>query len=104
MRDSINWYGSVALWFKNDHNTGIFQSGRNYIWKKFDLTGKECSIISEGNKVSVVLDLGSNKERTIISTVVKNSKIQSLHSLVLKWTNNLVSIYINNEYLKDGKF
>ena len=103
MRSSFNTYGSVAVWFNKAVNSGIFDSGENFIWKKFELSGKECSIISEGNRVSAVLELGSNKEKTIISTIIRKSKTADLHTLILKWTNDEVSLYMNNEYLQEVK-
>ena len=103
MRSSFNTYGSVAIWFNECINPGIFNEGENYLWKRFDLYGKECSIISEGNKVSAVLELGCYKERTVISTVVNNSGSVDLHTLIVKWANNVISLYMNNEYLKEVK-
>ncbi|MDA3838385.1 MAG: hypothetical protein PF574_05325 [Candidatus Delongbacteria bacterium] len=103
MRSSFNSYGSVAVWFHTEVNSGVFDSGENFIWKKFELSGKECSLISEGNKVSAVLELGSNKEKTIISTIVQKSKTADLHSLILKWTDNMISLYIDNKHLNEVK-
>ena len=103
MRSSFNTYGSVAVWFNEGINPGIFNEGENYLWKRFELFDKECSIISEGNRVSAVLELGSNKEKTIISTIIRKSKTADLHTLILKWTNDEVSLYMNNEYLQEVK-
>ena len=103
MRSAFNTYGSVAVWFSKGINPGIFNEGENYIWKRFDLFGKECSIISEGNKVSAVLELGSNKEKTVVSALINNSNSLNLHTLIVKWGDNVISLYMNNEYLKEVK-
>ena len=103
MRSSFNTYGSVAVWFNKDINPGIFNEGENYIWKRFELSGKECSIISEGNRVSAVLELGSNKEKTVISAFINNSNSLNLHTLIVKWADNVISLYMNDEYLKEIK-
>ena len=103
MRKSFNTYGSVAVWFDKNINPGIFNKGENYLWKKFELLGKECSIISEGNRVSAVLGLGSNTEKTVISAIIVDKDSIDLHSLVLKWINNVISIYVNDKYLKEVK-
>ena len=103
MRSPSNTYGSVAVWFNKDINPGIFNEGENYLWKRFDLFGKECSIISEGNKVSAVLELGSNKEETVISAMINNGNPLNLHTLILKWANNVINLYMDNEHLKEVK-
>ena len=103
MKSSFNTYGSVAVWLNKNTNPGIFNEGENYLWKRFDLYGKECSIISEGNKVSAVLELGSNKEETVISAKINSGNPMNLHTFVLKWMNNVISLYIDNEYLKEVK-
>lgn len=101
MRSALNSYGSVAVWLSTDDNSEVFDSGKNFILKKFELSGKECSIISEGNKVSAVLELGSKTEKTLISSFVCKDKAASIHSLILKWSNNMVSMYYGNMYLKE---
>ena len=93
----------MAVWFNKDINPGIFNEGENHLLKRFDLFGKECSIISEGNKVSAVLELGSDKEETIISAMINSGNSMNLHTLILKWANNVISLYMNNEYLKEVK-
>ena len=103
MRSSFDTYGSVAVWFNKDINPRIFNEGENYLLKRFDLYGKECSIISEGNKISAVLELGCDKEKTVISTVVNNSDSVDLRTLIVKWTNNVISLYMDNEYLQEVK-
>ena len=103
MRSSFNTYGSVAVWFNEGINPGIFNEGENYLWKRFELFDKECSIISEGNKISAVFELGSKKEKTVISALVNNSNFTDLHTLILKWADNVISLRMNNEYLKKVK-
>jgi hypothetical protein len=53
--------------------------------------------------VSAVLELGSNEEKTIISSYVNKSKTADLHSLLFKWADNIVSLYMDNEYLNQVK-
>ncbi|MCK4979239.1 MAG: hypothetical protein KAS62_02530 [Candidatus Delongbacteria bacterium] len=103
MRSSFNTYGSVAVWFNKDINPGIFNEGENYIWKSFELSGKECSIISEGNKISAVFELGSNKEETVISAKINSGIPLNLHTIILKWANNVINLYMDNEHLKEVK-
>lgn len=92
--------GSVVVWYPGELNNLIFDPGENYIWKKFKFSGKECSIISEGNRISAVLELGSYKEKTIISASIPKSKKSNLHSLILQWENNIISLYMDSTYLK----
>ena len=103
MRNSLSTCGSVAVWFDKGINPGIFSKNENYLWKRFHFFDSECSIISEGNKVSAVLELGQNKERTIISALIDNHDSEDLHTLMLKWTDRAVSIYMDNEYLNKVK-
>jgi len=101
MKNISNSNGSVAIWLNQEINQGIFNDDKKYLWKKFKLFGKECSIVSEGTKVSVVLELGTTKEKKIITLSVEDYKSISLHKLILKWVDNKITLCVNNKYFKE---
>ncbi|HAQ61184.1 TPA: hypothetical protein DCR49_04175 [Candidatus Delongbacteria bacterium] len=86
--------GAVAVIFNPKDNPGLFQKDNNYILKRFELYGKKCVLISEGNKVSLISEPGMKKEEEIFSVILPDGIENKINSVVLKWYNNSLSLCI----------
>lgn len=92
-----NSCGAVAVFFNAGDNPGIFEKGSNYLLKKFRLYGKECALISEGKKVSLLCDPGLPYEEELMSVTVPARKKNSINSLILKWQNDSLSLMMKEK-------
>lgn len=88
-----NSCGAVAVIFNPEDNPGLFKKDNNYVLKRFDLYGRDCVLISEGQKVSLVSDLGMSKEEELLSVYLPDGIENNISSLVLKWYNNNLSLH-----------
>lgn len=85
-----NSCGAVAVIFNPEDNPGLFEKDNSYILKRFELYGKNCLLISEGKKVSLITDL---KEEELLSVILPEGTEDKISSLILKWYNNSLSLH-----------
>ena len=95
-----NSCGAVAVIFNPEDNPGVFQKDSSYILKRFELHGKECVLISEGNRVSLITDPEKMEEVEILSVILPDGSEDKIRSLVLKWYNNSLSLYADANPVK----
>ena len=80
----------MAVIFNPEDNPGLFEKDNSYILKRFELYGKNCMLISEGKKVSLITDL---KEEELLSVILPEGTKDKISSLILKWYNNSLSLH-----------
>jgi len=85
-----NSCGAVAVIFNPEDNPGLFEKDNSYILKRFELYGKNCLLISEGKKVSLITDM---KEEELLSVILPEGTEDKINSLILKWYNNSLSLH-----------
>jgi len=87
-----NSCGAVAVIFNQKDNPGLFEKDNSYILKRFDLYGRNCALISEGRRVSLLSNPGLNKEEELLTVQLPEGMSEKIRSLVVKWYNNNISL------------
>lgn len=93
MRTANNCCGAVAVFFEPEDNPGLFENNSNYVLKRFDLYGKKCALVSEGNVVTLLSDAGKAGEEELLSVSVPQGMSDKINSFILKWYNNSISLH-----------
>lgn len=88
-----NSCGAVAVIFNSKDNPGLFEKDNSYVLKKFDLYGRHCALVSEGNIVTLLSDPGKTGEKELLSVSVPQGMTDKINSFILKWYNNSISLH-----------
>ncbi len=89
--------GAVAVFFNSCDNPGIFTKGSRYLLKKFNLYGRQCAIISEDHKLSLLCDPGKECEEELLSVNVPEQKKENINSLIFKWKNDSLCLMLKEK-------
>jgi hypothetical protein len=87
-----NSCGAVAVIFNQEDNPGLFQKDNSYVLKRFDLYGRECALVSEGSRVSLLSEPGQGKEEELLTVQLPEGFGNSIRSFIVKWYNNDISL------------